>query len=411
MSRLLPLVALAIGAVGTLVVALVATRALEPAAGAWLAASLFWLSIPLGALALVFIHDLTGGRWGLTIAGPMRAAIAALPLLLLLFLPLLFALPSLYSWARPEEAGFLDNRFYLNEPFFIARFAACALIWIALAGLALWRSSLWRGDPLGGGSGLSGLALILLALTVTVAAIDWVMSLEPHWKSEIFGLLVGAGQLVAALAFLILARLTTRARSAPGEGPLADRFHDLGTLLLAIVLVWAYFEFIQFLIVWEENLQDEIGWYLQRTTDGWGTVMAALAICHFAIPLLALVWAPVKRSRPALGLICALVLLAGLGNLWWMVVPDLPGGFTWIDPVAAIAVGALLVALMLIQLRRDYARTSFLVMAGLAPGIHAVRPDPTSPASMPRRSMDARDKPGHDGDAKVTAHSRAARHG
>ncbi|MBV9523770.1 MAG: hypothetical protein JO010_13300 [Alphaproteobacteria bacterium] len=342
--------ALGAGLAGTLACALGAVWSPQHVLAAWLAAFTFWIGVPLGALALMQIHDLAGGRWALTLGRGHAAALAILPLLILAFIPILFALPALYPWARPDEARYLANTFYLNTPFFIARCAGYFVLWAALALLAFRRSASDRADPSGAGGGLSALGLLLLAVTVTFAAFDWVMSLEPHWSSTMFGLIVGSGQFTTGLAFAILVALGTKRESLPGEGPLADRFEDLGSLLLAVILLWAYFEFMQFLIIWEENLKGEIGWYLKRLEGGWGAVAVAIAAGHFIIPFLALIWSPVKRNRAALGAICALLMLTGLVNAWWMVLPEFRRGFTWFDPLAAIGMGGLCFATLLWRL-------------------------------------------------------------
>jgi hypothetical protein len=343
---------LGVGLVGSAVCGVTAIWAPEAFAAAWLSAWLYWLSVPLAALALVQIHDLTGGRWLVTIAPALAPALAALPVFALLFIPILFLLPELYPWARPEDARYLPNTFYLNTLFFIGRFALYFILWTVFALLALFRSRWDEERAAGAMNAVSGLGLLILGVTVTFASFDWLMSLEPHWSSTIFGLMVGAGLFIIGMALAILTALAARRYSLPGEGALADRFHDLGSILLAVVLLWAYFEFMQFLIIWEENLRDEIGWYLKRFFGPWGGVMLALAFCHFIIPFLALIWSPVKRSRTALGFICGLLALAGLLNIWWMVLPEQPSGFTWLDPVAALGIGGLAAAFLLWRLER-----------------------------------------------------------
>lgn len=348
---------LGVGLVGCAFCGVAAIWAPGAFAAAWLSAWLFWLSVPLAALALVQVHDLTGGRWIITIAPALAPALASLPVFALLFIPVLFLLPELYPWARPEEARYLPNTFYLNAPFFIGRFALYFILWTAFALLALFRSR-WDAERAAGAmNAVSGLGLLILGVTVTFASFDWLMSLDPHWSSTIFGLMVGAGLFIIGMALAILTALAVRRYPMPGEGALADRFHDLGSILLAVVLLWAYFEFMQFLIIWEENLRDEIGWYLKRFFGPWGGVMLALAFCHFLIPFLALIWSPVKRSRPALGFVCGLLALAGLLNIWWMVLPEQPTGFNWLDPVAAIGIGGLAAAFLLWRLERAAAGT------------------------------------------------------
>ena len=348
--------ALGAGLAGTVACAIGAIWAPQEFFAAWLAAYVFWLGVPLGALALVEVHDLTGGRWALTVRPGLTASLLTLPLFILVFIPIFFFLPELYSWARPDEAAYLPNTFYLDAPFFIGRFAGYFVIWLILGAIALLRSPL-DGDGASGGLGaVSGIGLVLLAFTATFAAFDWVMSLEPHWFSTMFGLIVGSGQFTTGLCVVILVALMAKRMPAPGEGPPSDRFHDLGSILLAVLLLWAYFEFMQFLIIWEEDLRDEIGWYVKRLYGPWGSVMLTIVLGHFVVPFLALIWSPVKRSRGALGAVCALVLVTGLIDVWWMVLPEFPGGFTWFAPVAAMGMGGLALALFLWRFERGLAK-------------------------------------------------------
>lgn len=291
----------------------------------WLASFAFWIGLPLGALMLLFAHDLTGGRWGVAVVPPLRATVVLLPLMLLLLVPVLLLLPELYPWARAAEAAHLKNRFYLNAPFFYGRAAVYAVVWLGLA-LAALR---WSGR---GRNPLAAPGLILLGLTVTFASFDWFMSIEPEWGSSIYGMMIAGGQLLGALA------LATLATVLGGRTDVRQR-HDLGSLLTAAILLWFYLSFMQFLIVWQENLPREIAWYVPRLSGGWGWVAALGALAQGALPFAALIWWPVKRSRSGLVSICLLLLAAHLLECWWLILPGLAGGFTWFAPAAALAMG------------------------------------------------------------------------
>ncbi|WP_448206944.1 hypothetical protein [Azospirillum sp. sgz302134] len=291
----------------------------------WLAAFAFWIGLPLGALMLLFAHDLTGGRWGRAACAPLTAAASTLPLLAVLLVPILLALPLVYPWARPEAAAHLKNGFYLNAPFFIARSVVYVAVW-----LLLW----WIRVRREGAGPLAAPGLILLGLTATFAAFDWTMSIEPDWGSSVYGMMVISGHLLAALALATLTAVLTG--SAPEPGPRMD----LGSLLIAGVLLWFYLSFMQFLIVWEENLPHEISWYVPRLAGGWGWLAVLGAFGQGVLPFFALIWWPVKRSRVGLAAVCALLLAAHVLECWWLVLPGTAGGWTWFAPLATLVMGA-----------------------------------------------------------------------
>ena len=303
----------------------------------WLGAFAFWVGLPLGAMMLLLAHDLTGGRWGHAARHALRAAATTMPMLALCLLPILLALPRIYPWARPEEAVHLKNLFYLNAPFFIGRGLVFVALWSVLALVAAWRAP---AVPVP----LAVVGLILLGPTATLAAFDWTMSIEPDWGSSVYGMVVISGDLLAALALATLTAVITG--SAGGEG---DRL-DLGSLLLAAILLWFYLSFMQFLIIWEEDLPKEIAWYIPRLAGGWGWVAVLGAFGQGALPFLALIWWPVKRNRWGLASVCVLLLASHLLEGWWLVLPGMPGGWTWFAPAAALAMGGLWTALFLWRL-------------------------------------------------------------
>jgi hypothetical protein len=332
-----------------------APRAFFPA---WLAGFYFWLSMPLGALGMLLIWDLTGGRWGPLARLPLCAMAATMPLFLLLYLPIIAGLSTLYPWTHASVAAHLHNRWYLNLEFFFLRAGAYFLIWI---GFAAWRL-LRRPGPAGGApAGLqwvSAIGVLLMGYSLTYAGIDWIMSTEPDWFSSIYGMVVGSGQFIAAISFALVL-LSAGARSAVatsgtaeaggcGEAALgaADPFTpalaSLAAVLVAVIVFWAYTSFCQWLIIWEENLHTEIHWFIERWAAPWGDVIYALAAAQFFVPFIVLVWTPAKRNPAIVGPICALLLLADLLNVWWLVLPGFQrSGFSWLDPAAMVCIGGL----------------------------------------------------------------------
>jgi hypothetical protein len=355
-------IALAVGGVG-LVLSLVglATNP-DQFYRSYLMGYLFWVGLALGGLPLMMIHHLTGGAWGLVIRRPLEAATRTLPLMILLFVPLLFGMHSLYVWARPEVVAadeLLRHKApYLNRTFWLMRTAVYFAIWL---GLALRFSSWSREQDRTGDVALarkmqmlSGPGIVFYFLAVTFAAIDWVMSLDPHWYSSIFGPLIAAGQALNAFAFVIVA-VAVLSRYQPIAGVIRpDIFHDLGKLLLAFVMVWAYFSFSQFLITWAGNLPEEIRWYLEHSHGGWMALGFAIIVFHFFVPFLLLLSRDLKRKGNVLAVVACGIVLMRFIEIFWTVTPIFhPQGVTihWLDLAAPAAIGGLWLWTFLGQLK------------------------------------------------------------
>jgi hypothetical protein len=311
---------------------------------AWLAALAFWLGWPIGSLALIFIHALTGGRWGYAIRGELATGVATLPLILAAGLPILFVLPRLYPWMHPDVAAHLDNRFYLNAPFFYVRCLLYVAVWF---GLGLWALRalkrkdcdliLYRLAPPG---------LILLALSVTFSAIDFTLSMDPHFKSSIYGMLIGCESVLLALSVAVMATVL----AGREEGRSMNR--DLGRLLFALLVLWAYLDFMQVLIIWNSDLPEEAAWYSRRLQGGWLGVAWLIAACHFLMPFLALIWPQVQGSRRMMSGVAALLVLTGAARVWWIVIPAAGRGLEWVDVAAMAAVLGVAAAIALRVFRR-----------------------------------------------------------
>jgi hypothetical protein len=315
----------------------------------YLLAYMFWLEIALGCLGMVMVHHLAGGRWSAMIRPIMESGAMTLPLMALLFVPLLFGLTSLYRWTDAEtvlHSELLQNKaLYLNLPFFLARAAFYFTVWLALAYLL----NRWSREQEGTDEPklamrmrrLSALGLILYILTATFAAYDWLMSLEPEWVSSIYGLLIISGQALAALALAIIG-LRYVAKDSSSEDEQRQSYNDLGNFLLGFVMIWAYFAFSQFLIIWSANIPEEAIWYYHRSQGGWLAIGMALIAVHFAIPFFLLLWRRVKRKAQWLTALAALIFLARLVDLVWLIVPAFyPDGLHlhWLDLVIVLTMG------------------------------------------------------------------------
>ena len=323
----------------------------------------FWVGITVGSLALLMLQHLTGGGWGFVIRRVLEAATRTLPLMLLLFVPIVIGAHWIYPWTNPEKMAspvlLAKSRGYLNLEFFIVRAAIYFAIWLVVA-YFLNRWSLEQDRTAGRQftkrmQVLSGPGMVLFVFTVTFASIDWLMSLDPEWSSTIYGFIFVAAWSLSALAFVI-AVMAVLAKHEPMNLVVAQlHFHDLGKLLLALVMLWAYFAFSQFLIIWSGNLPEEISWYLPRTRGGWGAIALTVVILHFALPFLFLLSRSLKRDASKLVIIAALILVMRLIDLLWMIAPGFTGEhfhISWMDVVAPIAIGGLWLAAFAWQLSK-----------------------------------------------------------
>ena len=318
----------------------------------YLLAFSFWAGISIGALALLMLQHLTGGGWGLVIRRVLEAMTRTLPLILVLFVPILLGAHRIYSWTDAHEVAehpvLAEKSKYLNLPFFTVRAAIYFAIWLALA-YFLNRWSLLQDRTADrkykkNMSVLSGPGMVLFVFTVTFASIDWFMSLDWEWSSTIYGFIFVAAWGLSALAFTI-AVMAALSKQEPMNNVVAQlHFHDLGKLLLAFVMLWSYFAFSQFLIIWSGNLPEEISWYLPRIHGAWGAIALAVVLLHFAFPFLFLLSRSLKRDAGKLVIVAVLVLVMRLVDLFWMIAPN----FThehfqvgWMDLVAPIAMGGL----------------------------------------------------------------------
>ena len=327
----------------------------------YLFAFLFWTGVALGCMAVAMLHHVTGGAWGLPIRRPLESGTRTLPLMFLLFLPIVLGARKIYEWADPVAVShdpiLRHKSVYLNVPFFTGRALLYFAAWIAFA-YYLNRWSLEQdstGDrPIARRlQVLSSVGLVAYGLTVTFASIDWGMSLEPHWFSTMYGVLFIAGQALTAFAFAIVV-LVLLAGTPPLSGYVGQRhYHDLGKLMLAFVMFWAYVSFSQYLIIWAGNLPEEVPWYLRRLQGGWGWIAGAILVFHFVLPFLLLLPATANRNPRVLAAVAGLVVFMRLVDVFWLTQPALAGPrfrLHWMDLLAPIGVGGLWLAMFLWQL-------------------------------------------------------------
>jgi hypothetical protein len=331
---------------------------------AYLVGFIFWIGITIGSLALLMLQHLTGGAWGLIIRRELEAATRTLPLMMILFFPVLVGLDQIYPWTnRPAMAQVPALRekaaHYLNPAFFMTRAALYFAIWSLMA-LALNWLSLQQdrtADPKMRKrlQMISGPGLGLLILTITFASIDWVMSLDPAWSSTIFGLIFVASWSLSALAFGILVMAWLEKREPMNAVVRTSHFHDWGNLMLTLVMLWTYFAFSQYLIIWSGNLPEETTWYVARKHGGWGVIALAIVILQFAFPFMTLLSRAAKKSPQKLALLAVLILAMRIVDVIWLVEPSFNREhfhLSWMDLVAPIAMGGLWIATFTWQLQK-----------------------------------------------------------
>ncbi len=330
---------------------------------AYLVGFVFWAGITLGSLALLMLQHLTGGAWGVVIRRVLEASTRTLPLILLLFVPVVVGLKQIYPWMNPVEMNTevlrLKAAHYLNPSFFVTRAVVYFALWSVLALLLNWLSLKQdRTADLKFGKQmrmLSGPGLGIFVITVTFAAIDWVMSLDPSWSSTIFGLIFVASWTMSALAFTVLASAWLSQREPMNAVLRPSHFQDLGNLTLTLVMLWTYFAFSQYLIIWSGNLPEETTWYVARKHGGWGAIALAIAILQFAFPFLILLSRAAKSSGRKLAMLALLILLMRALDVIWLIEPTFNRErfhLSWMDVVAPIAIGGLWLAAFAWQLQQ-----------------------------------------------------------
>ncbi len=323
---------------------------------------MLWLGVTLGCLALGMIHQLSGGEWGVVIRRPIGAATRVLPIMTVLFLPIALGVTRMYPWTNADlvahDEVLRHKHAYLNLPFFFIRAAIYFLAWNTIS----YFLNAWSLEQDRSASPLiarrmqlmSAGGLVVYGVTITFASFDWMMSLEPHWFSTIYGVVIMGGQGLSALAFLIIALVWLSRRPPLDRIVVPGHFHDLGNLMLTFVMLWAYFSFSQYLIIWAGNLPAEIGWYLHRMQTGWRPVAVVLIVFHFAVPFVVLLSRTVKRRPELLLRLAVAVLIVRLVDLLWLIAPDIhPNGLavSWMDVVLPATIGALWGAAFVYQLR------------------------------------------------------------
>jgi hypothetical protein len=351
----LQLIGLAGGGLGLAVCVVGVARDAHQFFISYLFAYTFWLGLALGCLGVTMIHHLTGGRWGFVVRRFLEAGFMTLPVMAVLFVPVMLGLRELYPWARPGAATvnkiLSHKQLYLNTTGFGIRAIVYFAVWIFMA-VCLRKWSLAQDStadpaPTVRMRTLSGPGIVIYPLTATFAFVDWIMSIEPAWYSTIFPVIVLIGQVLSAFAFVTLLLAWFRRQPPFSDVVTVTHFHDLGNLLLTFVMFWTYVAFAQLLIIYSGNLPREIDWYLHRIAGNWKWVVGVLALFHFFVPFFLLLFRGMKRNVARLTRIAALVFVVHVVEIFWVIVPTFRSqglSVHWLDGAAFLALGGVWIA-------------------------------------------------------------------
>ena len=352
--------AFGVGAIALLLALYGAIHSPQTFFASYLMSFLLVLGVTLGSLALVMLQHLTAGHWGVIIRRPLESATRTLPLLVIAFLPIaIFGMQYLYS-GHGDDKGWLNapasgegalsafQKSWLTHRGYLIRAVIYFGVWLFL----MFIFNIWSKQQDTHKTDralrqrfrmLAGPGIILYVFAMSFASIDWVMSISPHWASTIYGFIFVGGQLISSMAFMI-AVVVLLARTEPFSGILQPRhLHDLGKLLLAFVMLWAYFDFSQLLIIWSGNQPEEISFYRTRLYGSWGVVAVIVVIFHFFVPFFLLLSQDLKRRAQIISKIAMWLILMRLVDLYWTTRPEFASSAvpSWLDLVLPIALGGL----------------------------------------------------------------------
>jgi len=362
---------------------------------------MLWLGVTLGSMAILMIQHMTGGKWGMVIRRQLEAAVRCLPLMAILFIPIIVGMPYLYSgdgqrhgWlnAVPKDGHLYDlSQEYMTRSgtpqfLFLNGFIARAIVYFAFWLIIAYFLNRWSREqdsppvvnPAPRFRRIAAPGLILYAFTISFAVIDWVMSLSPPWISTIYGFIFIVGELLSAICVMVIVETILSKYEPTSELLKPKEVHDHGKLMLTFVMLWAYFSFSQLLIIWAGNLPPEIRFFTRRLYSGWQAVALMLVIFHFAVPFLLLLSRSFKREARTLVWLASWLLFMRFVDLFWYIEPNFNQTLAWrwgylLDIVVPVAIGGFWFAMFWRNLRSrpllpayDMHAQEFLEYAGVA---------------------------------------------
>jgi len=319
----------------------------------YLTAYLFWVTAGIGALFFVMLFHLTGTVWGVVLRRIAEVMMQTLPYMALFFIPVIFGMSHLYHWTHPDagDAVLQHKAAYLNIPFFIVRSAIYFTSWYVLARVLFKASVAMDENPSAAQvlrmRKISAGGMVIYAITVTFAAIDWVMSLEPHWYSTIFGAYIFAGSLISALSFFVIIGMGLRRHNILSDAITVEHYHDLAKMIFGFIIFWGYMGFSQYFLMWYANIPEETIYFFKRWQGNWKIITMILVLGHFALPFVLLLPRALKRNMHFLKILAYWVLIMHWFDVYWMVmVNHSPQGiqFSWMDVTLFVGMGAVILA-------------------------------------------------------------------
>jgi hypothetical protein len=318
----------------------------------YLTAFVFWTSIGLGGLFFTMLHHISGSVWSTVLRRLMESIMQVLPIMAVLFIPIIFGIADLYHWSHPDvmvaDALLQKKSPFLNVPFFLIRTLFYFVVWFLL-GHFLYKISIQQDQEFNPAQiirlrKISAPGIILFALTITFAAFDWLMSLDAHWYSTIFGVYIYSGSFLSAIAFIVITAQAVRKKGFLQNTITTEHFHDLGKLMLAFTIFWGYMAFSQYFLIWYANIPEETIWYFHRWQGSWKYITMTLVFGHFLIPFLGLMTRASKRNLTYLKYMSFWILLMHYFDIYWIVMPvKYAHGFhfSWIDIATLVGVGGI----------------------------------------------------------------------
>ncbi len=320
----------------------------------WLVAFTFWVSIGLGALCMTMIHHLTSSVWSIVVRRIGESMASTLPWMAILSIPLFVGMDSLYMWTDTElvagDVALTAKASYLNPTFFIVRSVVYFLVWtflaLSLSKISVAQDAGWSDARAKKLVVISGPGMIAFAITLTFACFDWIMSLEPHWYSTIYGLWYFAGGITSAMAFYAIVVLGLRGKGVLNKTITIEHQHDIGKLMFAFLVFWGYMHLSQYLLIWYANLPEETLFYKMRWGAGWTTMSWVLLIGGFCMPFVLLMGRSAKRSDMSLLVFAIWMLLVHWVDLYWNIMPNFHHEtvvLSWMDLTTLVGIGGLFV--------------------------------------------------------------------
>ncbi len=318
----------------------------------YLTAYMFWMTMTLGAFFFTMLHHLTGADWSIVLRRILETVMMTLPVMAILFIPILLGLHDLYHWSHEDVVAadpILEKKsVYLNPVFFTIRVVIYFTIWFLLA-RGLYKTSLaqdagYQPEQTVKMRKISAPGMILFALTITFASFDWLMSLDAHWYSTIFGVYIFGGSLLSILTFMVLFGNMLRKKGILADTITIEHYHDLGKFLFGFVIFWGYIGFSQYFLIWYANIPEETIWYLYRWEGSWKIITMVIVFGHFLIPFIALMPRFVKRNLGSLSFFAFWILIMHWIDIYWLVIPNLHhhgAQFSWMDLTATLGIGGI----------------------------------------------------------------------